>query len=149
MDRYKYLIVFIVVMAGQLWILSDNAWSIPKVYTINDKMPGLLTIVIWLHLFWGVRNLISFINYESITEFHKQKRVIRFKLFPELSENCLVDIKKHVEALEHTHVDFKEEGNDKFMLIHIPDYTTVDMVLYMGSMVGAIISYSLGNEKVK
>lgn len=61
-SRWVYLFTAIVVFSCQLWILYICNWNIFVMYT--TIIHGWFTVLItWLHLFWGVHNLLKFINY--------------------------------------------------------------------------------------
>jgi len=59
--RWFYLFNALVVFAGQIWLLYQHDWNILATHTLAMH-PWWLILFIWLHLFWGVDNLIAFIN---------------------------------------------------------------------------------------
>ena len=63
--RWSYMLVFLIVLVTQLIILWINKWSFYYTYSYNCNSFGIVTVV-WLHLLWGVHNLIGFINYNKV-----------------------------------------------------------------------------------
>jgi hypothetical protein len=62
--RWSYMVQFLIVFAGQMWMLSDYEWNVIVMYT-TAIFPWYCIILVWFHLWWGVHNLVKFINYNA------------------------------------------------------------------------------------
>jgi len=62
--RFLRLFSFVVIMLGQIYMLYCFNWSVVHMYSIYTK-PFWLTGIIYLHLLWGIHNLIEYINFEN------------------------------------------------------------------------------------
>jgi len=58
--RILYLLNFLAVLAGHLWILHTYNWNV-MIYTCYYN-PWWLVMILWIHMAWGLHNLVDFIN---------------------------------------------------------------------------------------
>lgn len=61
--RMTRLFTALIVFGCQIWILSNHKWSIIAMY-VHGYHSWPVVLVIWFHLWWGIYNLVQFINYK-------------------------------------------------------------------------------------
>ena len=65
--RWTYLWNSIIVFAFQLFMLYGQNWDVITMYTFKT-LPFVIVVLVWLHLVWGVSELIGYINYNAVDE---------------------------------------------------------------------------------